>query len=159
MKSRLLLTTGLALLFSIQAMAQTPKVTTDTRFARGATMAFGRIKSASVNGGSAIAERGFCYSETSEPTIDDNRTTSTLKGSESSGVTGTIYWLKDLKPATKYYMRAYVINKDGQVGYGDVIKFYTIPKGSIKLTMRDGGSTGRSCIGQWRWLRYRPMAG
>ena len=141
MKSRLLLTTGLALLFSIQAMAQTPKVTTDTRFARGATMAFGRIKSASVNGGSAITERGFCYSETSEPTIDDNRTTSTLKGSESSGVTGTIYWLKDLKPATKYYMRAYVINKDGQVGYGDVIKFYTIPKGSIKLTMRDGGST------------------
>ena len=69
MKARTLFLMSLAVLLTQQAVAQTPKVTTDTRFARGATMAFGRIKgSASANGGSAIQKRGFCLSETPEPT-------------------------------------------------------------------------------------------
>ena len=38
---------GIATVMMQQAMAQAPTVVTDTRFARGATMAFGRIKSAS----------------------------------------------------------------------------------------------------------------
>ena len=117
-----------------QLMAQNaPEVTTDTRFARGATMAFGRIKSANINGGSAISKRGFCLSETPNPTVDDIISNKTLSSS------GTIYYFTGLKPATKYYMRAYATNKDGLTGYGDVIKFYTIPMGTIKLTMRDGG--------------------
>ena len=107
-----------------------PVVTTDTRFARGATMAFGRIKSAT---GEDITERGFCWAETPEPTIDDNATTEYLSNN------GNIYWLKDLKPATLYYMRAYAKNSYGKVGYGEAIKFYTIPKGQIKLNIRDGG--------------------
>ena len=54
MIQKLLLTTCLALLFSMQAMAQIPKVATDTLFARGATMAFGRIKSASFSTRTAL---------------------------------------------------------------------------------------------------------
>ena len=134
MKPRTLFLTALAALLTQQAVAQTPKVTTDTRFARGATMAFGRIKgSASANGGSAIQKRGFCLSETPEPTVDDIVSTKQLSNN------GIIYYFDDLKPATKYYMRAYATNKDGVTGYGDAIKFYTLPMGTIKLSMRDGG--------------------
>ena len=133
MKYRQLFMIGLATLLAQQAMAQTPTVVTDTRFARGATMAFGRIKSTNVNGGAAIQKRGFCLAEHNNPTIDDVTNTATLTNN------GIIYYFKDLKPATKYYMRAYATNKDGVTGYGDVIKFYTIPKGTIQLTMRSGG--------------------
>ena len=124
---------GLAALLAQQAIAQAPTVVTDTRFARGATMAFGRIKSSNANGGAAIQKRGFCLAEHNNPTIDDVINTATLTNN------GIIYYFKDLKPATKYYMRAYATNKDGVTGYGDVIKFYTIPKGTIQLTMRSGG--------------------
>ena len=133
MKYRQLFVFSLATLLAQQAMAQTPTVVTDTRFARGATMAFGRIKSTNVNGGAAIQKRGFCLAEHNNPTIDDVTNTATLTNN------GIIYYFKDLKPATKYYMRAYATNKDGVTGYGDVIKFYTIPKGTIQLTMRSGG--------------------
>lgn len=133
MKYRQLFMFGLAALLAQQAMAQTPTVVTDTRFARGATMAFGRIKSTNANGGAAIQKRGFCLAEHNNPTIDDVTNTATLTNN------GIIYYFKDLKPATKYYMRAYATNKDGVTGYGDVIKFYTIPKGTIQLTMRSGG--------------------
>ena len=124
---------SLATLLAQLAMAQTPTVVTDTRFARGATMAFGRIKSTNANGGASIQKRGFCLAEHNNPTIDDVTNTATLTNN------GIIYYFKDLKPATKYYMRAYATNKDGVTGYGDVIKFYTIPKGTIQLTMRSGG--------------------
>ena len=133
MKYRQLFVFSLATLLAQLAMAQTPTVVTDTRFARGATMAFGRIKSTNANGGAAIQKRGFCLAEHNNPTIDDVTNTATLTNN------GIIYYFKDLKPATKYYMRAYATNKDGVTGYGDVIKFYTIPKGTIQLTMRSGG--------------------
>ena len=133
MKLRTFFLTGFASLFAQQALAQVPKVVTDTRFARGATMAFGRIKSSGTNGGSAISKRGFCLSETPEPTVDDIVSTKQLTNN------GIIYYFENLKPATKYYMRAYATNKDGVTGYGDAIKFYTLPMGTIKLSMRDGG--------------------
>ena len=88
---RLLLTTCLALLSSMQAMSQIPKVATDTLFARGATMAFGRIKSVSPNGGSAIQIRGFCLSENPEPTVDDIINTRQFTNN------GIIYYFEDLK--------------------------------------------------------------
>ena len=106
-----------------------PNVTTDTRYARGATMAFGRM---SYNGVATtdVVEQGFCWSENPQPTIADNRTTKYLTNS------GRIYWLEKLNPGTEYYMRAYVITKGRQVGYGDIIRFYTIPKGQITFNLR-----------------------
>ena len=53
-----ILASTLLALATVLAMAQAPTVTTDTRFARGATMAFGRATFSS--NGSAISERGFC---------------------------------------------------------------------------------------------------
>jgi hypothetical protein len=114
-------------------MAQTPKVVTDTRYVRGATMAFGRIKSVSAEGGSAISKRGFCLSENPNPTVDDTVSTKQLTNN------GTIYYFEGLKPATKYYMRAYATNSNGETGYGEVIKFYTVPKGNVTFTLRNSG--------------------
>ncbi len=106
-----------------------PTVTTDSRYARGATMAFGRLNYSGI-GSSEVSEQGFCWSEQPEPTIADHRTTRYLNNN------GRIYWLDGLQPATCYYMRAYVITKGRQVGYGDVIRFYTIPKGQITFSIR-----------------------
>ena len=106
-----------------------PKVTTDPRFARGATMAFGRLSAS----GSGITERGFCISTSPEPTINDQRATSFYNHS------GYIYKIENLQPATLYYMRAYAITSGRQVGYGDVIKFYTIPKGNITWNFYNRG--------------------
>lgn len=106
-----------------------PVVVTDKRYARGATMAFGRMSVSGVPA-SQIMEQGFCWSESPEPTFRDNTTQRILNNN------GVIYWLENLKPATKYYMRAYAITKGRQVGYGDVIRFYTIPKGQITFNIR-----------------------
>ena len=106
-----------------------PKVTTDKRFVRGATWAFGR----STVSGSNIMEEGFCWSEQPDPKVTDNRT------SEYINQAGKIYWLRNLKPATIYYMRAYAITKDYAVGYGDVIKVVTVPKGTIGHWYNNGG--------------------
>ena len=111
-------------------LVEAPVVVTDTRFARGATMAFGRIKKAT---GESITERGFCWGETPEPTIADNTTTDYLTNS------GTIYWMQGLKPSTIYYMRAYAKNSYGKVGYGETIKFCTVPKGNVTYWYNNGG--------------------
>ena len=108
----------------------TPVVTTDERFARGATMAFGRIKEIS---GEGIAQQGFCYATHPNPTINDEFTVEYLSNK------GRIYWLKDLQPSTKYYMRAFAKSRTGQVGYGEDIKFYTIPKGNMTYWYNNGG--------------------
>ena len=106
-----------------------PKVKTDPRFIKGCTWAFGR----STVTGSNIIEEGFCWSENPDPKVTDNRTTEYLNQA------GKIYWLRDLKPGTMYYMRAYAINKDYAVGYGDVIKFATVPKGQVGHWYNNGG--------------------
>ena len=107
----------------------TPKVTTDMRFIKGCTWAFGR----STVSGSNIIEEGFCWSTDPDPKVTDNRTT------EYINQAGKIYWLRDLEPGTMYYMRAYAITKTYAVGYGDVIKFATVPKASIGHWYNNGG--------------------
>ncbi|WP_114778444.1 LamG-like jellyroll fold domain-containing protein [Botryobacter ruber] len=100
-----------------------PVVTTNTNFARGATMAFGRSTiSVPV---ADLLEHGFCWSTDSEPTIFDNRTTKYFTKN------GFIYHIENLQPATVYYMRAYAISKSYAVGYGDVLKVITIPRGTV----------------------------
>ena len=124
----LLLTTLLVGMMNAQ-----PIVNSDTRFARGATMAFGRITSISSNGGSSVIKRGFCIAETPEPTIEDVISKKTLSNN------GTIYYFENLKPATMYYMRAYATNKDGETGYGETIKFSTVPMGQVSYWYNNGG--------------------
>ena len=106
-----------------------PQVSTDKRYARGATMAFGRMTATGTN----IIEKGFCFATHQSPTINDQRSLKTLENN------GLIYCLENLEPGTEYFMRAYAITDGYQVGYGDEIRFYTIPKGNISYTIREGG--------------------
>ena len=106
-----------------------PVVTTNMRYARGATMAFGRM--GATIGDGTITERGFCWSEQPEPTVNDETTTEMM----GNGV----YVLRDLKPATMYYMRAYAKTEGRRVGYGQIIKFATLPKGNITYWYNNGG--------------------
>lgn len=122
-----------SLAFSIANASGTPPiVTTDTRYARGSTMAFGRSTVSGVPA-SDLLEQGFCWSTSPEPTILDHRTTEYLENN------GRIYVIRDLKPSTVYYIRAYAMTQTHAVGYGDVLKVITIPKGTIYWDYDNGG--------------------
>lgn len=131
MKSnRLLLLISLCLFGTGIALAQsTPKVTTYEYVACGSTVALGR----STISGSNLQEQGFCWSTSPEPTIDDNRST------KYHSHNGRVYIMENLEPSTIYYMRAYAINKNNVVGYGDVVKVITLPKGNVTWDYDNGG--------------------
>lgn len=118
------------------ATGSVPKVTTHPFVARGATVAYGRNTVTGVVS-SALMERGFVWSTHPEPTIIDNRTVRYL--TDRTGQ--SIYRMENLQPSTVYYMRAYALTKEYAVGYGDVVKVITIPKGNIGYWF-DGGLTG-----------------
>ena len=109
-----------------------PTVVTDTRYARGSTVVFGRSTVTAATG-TRILERGFCWSESPNPTVTDNRSSAYLSNN------GNLYKMEGLKPATRYYVRAYAISDTYAVGYGDVIKVYTIPAGTVTWTYNNGG--------------------
>ena len=109
-----------------------PTVVTDTRFARGNTMAFGRMSYSGVSA-SNIKEAGFCWSTDKNPTVLDNRTTEYINHS------GKIIKMTDLKPATVYYARAYVLTTKYAVGYGEPIKIVTLPKADITWSYNNAG--------------------
>lgn len=106
-----------------------PTVITDPRFARGATMAFGRstITGVSMND---LREHGFCYSTNPNPTIFNQKTTKTFSNN------GFIYRIENLQPATVYYLRAYAIGPDYAVGYGEAIRVITIPQGNVTYQLQ-----------------------
>lgn len=118
------------------ATGSVPKVTTHPFVARGATVAYGRNTVTGVVS-SALMERGFVWSTHPEPTIVDNRSVRYL--TDKTGQ--PIYRMENLQPSTVYYMRAYALTKEYAVGYGDVVKVITIPKGNIGYWF-DGGLTG-----------------
>ncbi|MBO7559351.1 MAG: hypothetical protein J6T52_12795 [Bacteroidaceae bacterium] len=108
-----------------------PTVVTDPRYAVGNCIAFGR---STVSSSATILEQGFCYSSTNtEPTVADNRSSRYLDHA------GNIYVMDDLIPATAYYIRAYAVTKNYKVGYGDVIRIYTLPKGVLNYTFNASG--------------------
>ena len=113
-----------------------PIVTTQHRYARGSTMIFGRIN---VSSSAAILEQGLCYSTTdSLPTVADERTTRFV----SNG--GNIYCIDNTTPGTLYYVRAYAVTTGYKVGYGDVIRVYTLPKGNITWSYGNEGDEGQN---------------
>ena len=109
-----------------------PVVATNPICLRGATKAFGR----STITGFAITdlqEHGFCWSTSPNPTVLDNRTTSYFSHN------GYIYRMENLTPSTIYYVRAYAMTKGYTVGYGEVVKVITIPKGTATYSYNNGG--------------------
>ena len=121
------------LLFMIQSpTGGVPTITTDKRYARGATMAFGRFTYKLTS--AKLKEAGFCYSTERNPTIFDGKSTRTLSNN------GLIYVMENLTPATVYYARPYVLTQGFQVAYGDELKIITIPRGTMTYWYNNGGS-------------------
>ena len=71
-----------------------------------------------ANGGSAVIDRGVCWSETKNPTVSDAKTVDgNGLGVFSSSMTG-------LQPNTTYHVRAYATNELG-TAYGEDVPFTT----------------------------------
>ncbi len=113
-----------------------PTVITNKKYARGATMIFGR---STISSSSSILEQGFCYSTTNAtPSVADERSTRYVENG------GRIYCLDNLSPSTLYYIRAYAVTTGYKVGYGDVIKVYTLPKGNITYSYDNAGDDAQN---------------
>jgi hypothetical protein len=78
------------------------------------------------NGGSAITERGVCWSIAYNPTTTDSKTVS---GSGTGAFTADI---PGLHHNTTYYVRAYAIDEKGTTHYGEEVSFTT--ESPVKLT-------------------------
>ena len=110
------------------ATGAVPTVTTNTQYARGSSVAFLR----GTFSGISVSERGICWSTDPDPTVLDNRSTITF-GSGSG-----LFRVDGLNPSTVYYMRAYALTATNAVGYGEIIKVVTIPRGTVTYSMAGG---------------------
>lgn len=82
---------------------------------------------ATSDGGSAITEKGVCWSTSANPTTADSKT------SDGSSTGQFISNLTGLTAGTLYYIRAYAVNSAG-TAYGDEISFSTNPLKPAVLT-------------------------
>lgn len=72
----------------------------------------------SHNGGGTISDKGICWSDTPNPTLDNQKISG---GSGQSAYTGS---MRILRPNTTYFVRAYAINEIG-TSYGSEFTFTT----------------------------------
>lgn len=120
-----------------QGPGTAPKVSSTNHYApTGSTEALVR---ASMTG-SNILERGVCWSTEHNPTVLNDRTT------EYHQLNGYIFHIRNLKPATVYYVRPYIMNKTYMVAYGDEVKIVTHPKGTCVGTWNNGAPTEEANI-------------
>ncbi len=87
------------------------------------------------NGGSEIVEKGFVWSETQNPSVNNNKKLANT-GSNQFNVN-----IVELKPSTKYYVRAFAKNSKG-IGYGDETNFNTLSIPETWLYYDDGSDEG-----------------
>jgi N-acetylneuraminic acid mutarotase len=86
-------------------------------------------------GDAPVISRGVCWSETPDPTIDNNVSINT-----TANFTGQI---SGLIPSTKYYIRAFATNSPFGTAYSDVIEFTThnslpVVESEEVFSIRDG---------------------
>ncbi len=124
-----------AFILSITFIACNPKsdpqlppvltTTAATSISSASALTGGNITS---NGGADVLTSGVCWSTTIDPTISDNKTTTTsaVSGTFTSTITG-------LKASTTYFVRAYATNSAG-TGYGNVVQFTTLAPTIPELT-------------------------
>ena len=98
------------------------------------------------DGGSAVTERGVCWSTSTNTTITDNST------SDGSGAGTFISSISGLTANTTYYVRAYATNSVG-TAYGDEVNFTTNDEaGTGTVTDYDGNTYQTVIIGNQEWM-------
>ena len=99
-------------------------------------------------GGSAIVNRGLCYSITPNPTIDDSVVY--LQGPSGNGA--FVGDISGLTGGTTYYVRAFAVNAFS-VAYGNQLVFTTQLPANGGLTDIDGNVYDTIVIGNQVWMR------
>ncbi|WP_293785960.1 hypothetical protein [uncultured Pedobacter sp.] len=110
------------------AETTTPKTETTGAVATLTTSAFTNITTTSAmsggvvsdKGGSPVTDQGVCWSTSPKPTMDNNK--SGVVSASGSGVFTSE--IKGLTASTKYYVRAFAVNKAG-VAYGNEMELTT----------------------------------
>jgi len=100
------------------------------------------------NGGTAVTDRGVCWSTNANPTIADYKTT------QGTGLGNFTSEVNNLNHTTTYYLRAYATNKAG-TGYGNAITFTTKPPVFVTgngLTDVDGNTYSSIVLGTQEWM-------
>ena len=145
------------LIFRTSNGSGTPVSARTDAVVQGATELFARA----TFGSGTTKEKGFCWSSDNvEPTIYDERTSDTYTNN------GIIYSIKNLKPATVYYVRAYTISNNWLVSYGNVVKIYTRPMGNSTYTYDYAGDDATNARikaaceeGVWLWNNITGLQG
>lgn len=139
-----LLLAVLVIFFSCKRESMPPQVVTSSVTDVGCStmVCTGMI---STNGGMDIMEKGFCWAQQSNPTIDDYKTTINNGDLEySSSIEG-------LSPLNTYWVRAFAINAHG-IAYGNTIKVTTLPLPGLTATDADGNTYHSVVIGTQTWM-------
>ena len=88
-----------------------------------------------MDGGSAVVEKGLCWSINHNPTVSDNHVTGgSSTGNFTCDMTG-------LNSHTTYYVRAYAVNSKG-TAYGNEVEFTTLSPAPALPSVSTGSVTG-----------------
>lgn len=99
------------------------------------------------DGGAAVTQRGICWSNFPNPTIENSLT------SDGTGTGSYVSQMGNLTPNTTYYARAYATNSVG-TAYGNQVEFTTLNGGGGPGTVTDidGNVYSTVIIGQQEWI-------
>lgn len=112
--------TGFGEIVCFTTLAGKPDISTDTVIDINETTA--SVKGYVIdNGGAEIIEKGFCWSQSENPTISNSSTSEVSNGANGLFTAG----ISELAPYKQYYIRAYATNETG-TSYGEQISFTTL---------------------------------
>ena len=107
-------------IFNFTTSAQQDKPTVETVGVDNITMTTATVEGNVVNdGGSAVTERGICYSIYENPTLSDSIRRA------GTGIGRFTCEMTNLTNATTYYIRAFATNSEG-TSYGEVVTMRTV---------------------------------